>query len=118
MLGERVRRLCSHNRCAGFAQRSGRVAWPVSLDENARRKSAGKKEIPLSPIAIEIVRRIDALFEIERAINGNSAAESLTVRHKELWLILGDGVNQAADWISDATSIPSLKFTPLTTFGN
>jgi hypothetical protein len=36
----------------------------------------------------------------------------------ELWLILGDGVNQAADLISDATSIPSLNFTPLTTFGN
>jgi hypothetical protein len=29
-----------------------------------------------------------------------------------------DGVNQAADLISDATSIPSLNFTPLTTFGN
>jgi thiosulfate reductase cytochrome b subunit len=36
----------------------------------------------------------------------------------ELWLNLGDGVNQAADLISDATSIPSLNFTPLTTFGN
>ncbi len=38
MLGERVRGLCSHNRCAGFAQRSDRVAWPVSLDENARKR--------------------------------------------------------------------------------
>src|SRR6476659_818814 len=35
-------------------------------EENARRKAAGKKEIALSPIAIEIVRRIDALFAIER----------------------------------------------------
>ena len=33
----------------------------------------GKKEIALSPIAIEVVRRIDALFEIERPINGKSA---------------------------------------------
>ena len=42
----------------------------ADIEENARRKAAGKKEIPLSPIAIEVVRRIDALFEIERAING------------------------------------------------
>lgn len=48
--------------------------------ENARRKAAGKKEIPLSPIAIEVVRRIDALFEIERAINGRSPEERLQMR--------------------------------------
>ena len=46
-------------------------------EENARRKAQGKKEIPLSPIAIEVVRRIDALFEIERSINGRSAEERL-----------------------------------------
>src|SRR5712672_399504 len=34
----------------------------ADLEENARRKAAGKKEIALSPIAIEIVRRIDVLF--------------------------------------------------------
>jgi transposase len=54
----------------------------ADIEENARRKAAGKKEIPLSPIAIEVVRRIDALFEIERTINGKSAAERLTVRQK------------------------------------
>ena len=37
----------------------------ADIEANARRKAAGKKEIPLSPIAIEIVRRIDALFAIE-----------------------------------------------------
>jgi len=52
----------------------------ADIDANARRKAAGKKEIPLSPIAIEIVRRIDALFEIERSINGKSAQERLAVR--------------------------------------
>jgi transposase len=52
----------------------------ADLEENARRKAAGKKEIPLSPIAIEIVRRIDALFEIERSINGKNAGERLVVR--------------------------------------
>jgi transposase len=54
----------------------------ADIEENARRKAAGKKEIPLSPIAIEVVRRIDALFEIERAINGKSATERLAVRQK------------------------------------
>jgi transposase len=52
----------------------------ADLEENARRKAAGKKEIPLSPIAIEVVRRIDVLFEIERSINGKSAEERLAVR--------------------------------------
>src|SRR5947207_1886418 len=52
----------------------------ADVEENARRKAAGKKEIALSPIAIEIVRRIDALFEIERSINGKGAEERLTVR--------------------------------------
>ena len=35
----------------------------ADIEENARRKAAGKKEIALSPIAIEVVRRIDALFD-------------------------------------------------------
>src|SRR3954453_20169160 len=52
----------------------------ADLEENARRKAKGKKDIPLSPIAIEVVRRIDALFEIERPINGRSAEERLAVR--------------------------------------
>src|SRR5450755_2481801 len=52
----------------------------ADLEENARRKAAGNKEIPLSPIAIEVVRRIDALFEIERSINGKSAEERLEAR--------------------------------------
>ena len=52
----------------------------ADIEENARRKASGKKEIALSPIATEIVRRIDALFEIERSINGKSAEERLAVR--------------------------------------
>ncbi len=44
------------------------------------RKASGKREIPLSPIAIEVVRRIDALFAIERSINGKSPEERLAVR--------------------------------------
>jgi transposase len=54
----------------------------ADLEENARRKATGKKEIPLSPIAIEVVRRIDALFEIERSINGKSPEERMAVRQR------------------------------------
>jgi transposase len=52
----------------------------ADLEENARRKAAGKKEIVISPMAMEIVRRIDALFEIERAINGKGADQRKAVR--------------------------------------
>ena len=44
------------------------------------RKRKDAKEI--SPIAFEAVRRIDALFEIERALNGLTAAERLEARHR------------------------------------
>ena len=54
----------------------------ADIEQNARRKAAGKKEIPLSPIAIEVVRRIDALFAIERSINGKSPEERLAVRRE------------------------------------
>ena len=52
----------------------------ADIEENARRKAAGKKEIPLSPIAVEVVRRMDALFAIERAINGKRPQERAAVR--------------------------------------
>ncbi|MGD9894934.1 MAG: IS66 family transposase [Dehalococcoidia bacterium] len=52
----------------------------ADIEENARRKAAGNREIPLSPIAIEVVRRIDALFEIERSIDGRTAQERLDAR--------------------------------------
>ena len=55
----------------------------ADVEENARRKAAGKIEIPLSPIAIEVVRRMDALFMIERDINGQSPEERLAVRRVE-----------------------------------
>jgi hypothetical protein len=39
-------------------------------------------------------------------------------RSRGSWPILGDGVNQAADLATGATSIPSRNLTPLMTFGN
>ena len=54
----------------------------ADLEENARRQAAGKKAVVLSPIAIEVVRRIDALFDIERPINGKPAEERRAVRQE------------------------------------
>lgn len=67
----------------------------ADIAENARRKAQGKTTAVISPLALEAVRRIDALFDIERAINGQSAARRWAVRQEssaalianlELWL--------------------------------
>ena len=42
----------------------------------------------------------------------------LAALQEQLWLILGDSVNQAADLASGATSISSWNLTPWMTFGN
>jgi transposase len=52
----------------------------ADIAANPRR---GKNAAVISPIALEAVRRIDALFEIERLINGCSAAERLRVRREQ-----------------------------------
>jgi transposase len=54
----------------------------ADLAENARRKARGKTAAVISPVALEAVRRIDALFEIERAINGRSADQRKAVRQE------------------------------------
>ena len=45
-------------------------------------KAQGKTPAPISPLALEAVRRIDALFEIERSINGQSAEQRRAVRRE------------------------------------
>ena len=54
----------------------------ADIEASARRKAEGKAPAPISPLALEAVRRIDALFEIERAINGRSAEERRAVRQE------------------------------------
>src|SRR6202795_4281897 len=54
----------------------------ADLAENARRKAQGKKPAVISPLALEAVRRIDELFEIERAINGQSPERRRAVRQE------------------------------------
>ena len=48
----------------------------------ARRKADGKAPAPISPLALEIVQRMDRLFEIERGINGKAADERRVVRQE------------------------------------
>ena len=52
----------------------------ADLAQNARRVAEGKPAGVISPIALEAVRRIDALFAIERDINGQSAEQRRAVR--------------------------------------
>ncbi|MBB4233428.1 IS66 family transposase [Rhizobium mongolense] len=52
----------------------------ADIATNAKR---GKNATPISPVALEAVRRIDALFDIERDIKGLSVNERLQRRHKD-----------------------------------
>jgi hypothetical protein len=52
----------------------------ADIAANARR---GKNATAISPIALEEVKRIDTLFDIERGINGHNAEERLRVRREQ-----------------------------------
>jgi transposase len=52
----------------------------ADIAKNARR---GRSATAISPIALEAVKRIDPLFDIEREINGLSAAQRLLVRREK-----------------------------------
>lgn len=52
----------------------------ADIAANARR---GKDAAAISPIALEAVKRIDALFDIERGINGMNADDRLRVRREQ-----------------------------------
>jgi transposase len=55
----------------------------ADIEANAQRKAQRKKPAVISPIALEAVQRIDALFEIERAVNGLSADQRKAVRQEQ-----------------------------------
>ncbi|TPW28111.1 IS66 family transposase [Pararhizobium mangrovi] len=52
----------------------------ADIEGVARRKSRGERTGMVYPIALEAVQRLDALFDIERGINGKPATERLAVR--------------------------------------
>ena len=54
----------------------------ADIEASARRKADGKKPEPISPLALEIVQRMDRLFEVERAFNGRSSQDRLIARQE------------------------------------
>ena len=52
----------------------------ADIAAGARKKAQGKTDVVISPMALEAVRRIDALFDIERAINGLAADQRQDAR--------------------------------------
>ncbi|HEY2356631.1 MAG TPA: IS66 family transposase [Phenylobacterium sp.] len=52
----------------------------ADIEAAARRKAAGQTPQVVAPLALEAVQRIDAIFAIERQINGLTAAERLATR--------------------------------------
>ena len=65
----------------------------ADIAANARR---GKKAPAISPVALEAVKRIDALFDIERGINGLTAEERLRVRQEQSAPLVDDSGSLAA----------------------
>jgi len=61
----------------------------ADLAHNARRKAQGKTAASISPLALEAVRRMDALFDIERDINGQPAAERRAIRQQRSAPLVG-----------------------------
>jgi transposase len=77
----------------------------ADIAANARR---GKNAAAMSPIALEAVKRIDALFDIERGINGQSAEERLRVRREQsapLLAVLEAWLREQRSRLSSASSV-------------
>ena len=62
----------------------------ADVEAAARRRAQGKAPAVISPIALEAVRRIDALFAIERGINGQSAEQRHAVRQERSAPLVAD----------------------------
>jgi hypothetical protein len=76
-----------------FAKPVGRKFFVLAdIGANAKR---GNKAAPISPMALEAVKRIDALFEIEREINGLAADQRMERRRQDSLTI----VEELHDWL-------------------
>ncbi len=82
-----------HNRLYDDGRSPGPILWAAcwaharrkffelaDIASGARRKALGKQAAVISPMAFEAVQRIDALFEIERAVNGLAPEKRLAAR--------------------------------------
>ena len=95
---------------SGFGRlyKSGRAFGPIveaACWSHARRGFFELAELQKAPIAIEAVQRIDALFAIEREINGLSASQRLTVRAERSRPL----VDALAAWLRDQYARLSAK---------
>ena len=79
-------RLYDHGRSPGPVTEA--LCWAhgrrrfYELADIAAGKRRGKRAPPISPLALEAVTRIDAIFDIERAINGETVEQRLAVRQE------------------------------------
>jgi transposase len=69
----------------------------ADIAANARR---GKNAGAISPVALEAVRRIDVLFDIERGINGLAADERLRIRKEQSAPVL----DELESWLHEQRS--------------
>ena len=68
----------------------------ADIEAAARKKAAGKTQKAISPIALDAVKRIDAVFDIERAVNGQSADDRLRARQESIKPLIGE----LHDWMT------------------
>ncbi|QFT62697.1 IS66 family transposase [Roseivivax sp. THAF30] len=78
--------------CWSYARR--KLFELADIKGNARK---GKPAHDISPVALEAVARIDAIFDIERGINGLTAADRQAVRHQ----LSRPLVEEFHDWLRD-----------------
>jgi len=62
----------------------------ADVEAAAIRQARGERPKPVYPLALEAVRRIDALFDIEREINGLPAEQRLAIRQARSAPIVAD----------------------------
>src|SRR5438046_2814480 len=77
--------------CRPWRTRSARaVPYWRRRRAGARRKAQGRTASVISPLAVEAVRRIDALFAIERTMGGQSAERRRQVRQEASAPLIAD----------------------------
>ncbi|GAA4255513.1 hypothetical protein GCM10022293_42440 [Azospirillum formosense] len=74
-----------HVSSASFLKK-GEHSVDVARQYSPRR---GKDASPIAPLTLEAVRRIDAIFDLERALNGKPAAARLVARQEHGIALLG-----------------------------
>jgi hypothetical protein len=80
----------------GWAHAQRKFFGLADIEAPARKKAAGKTQKAISPIALDGVKRIDAVFDIERAINGQSAGDRLRARQESIKPLIGE----LHDWMT------------------